>query len=70
MCFTHFTDFAMVSVLVVGNGGRENAIAWKLSLSPKVRIISIHYWLSIGYVFLISITILNIVYICQDSLLN
>lgn len=29
----------MASVLVVGGGGRENAIAWKLSSSSKVRII-------------------------------
>lgn len=28
----------MARVLVVGAGGRENAIAWKLSLSSKVRI--------------------------------
>jgi len=33
----------MASVLVVGAGGRENAIAWKLSLSPKVRILIIEF---------------------------
>lgn len=31
----------MASVLVVGGGGREHAIAWKLTLSSKVRIIKI-----------------------------
>lgn len=55
----------MASVLVVGGGGRENAIAWKLSLSSNVRILLIlnrsiklsqylfilnsHYSLSITY---------------------
>lgn len=28
----------MAKILIVGGGGRENAIAWKLSLSPKVSI--------------------------------
>lgn len=36
--FSLITDFAMAKILVVGGGGREHAIAWKLSLSPKVRI--------------------------------
>jgi len=29
----------MACVLVVGGGGREHAIAWKLTLSSKVRTI-------------------------------
>lgn len=34
-----FVDYSeMARILVVGAGGRENAIAWKLSLSSKVRI--------------------------------
>lgn len=40
-------DFVMASVLVVGGGGRENAIAWKLSLSTKVRILIIEFILSL-----------------------
>src|SRR5260364_157060 len=27
----------MKNVLVIGNGGREHALAWKLSLSPRVQ---------------------------------
>ncbi|MGB1192378.1 MAG: phosphoribosylamine--glycine ligase N-terminal domain-containing protein, partial [Pseudomonadales bacterium] len=26
-----------MQVLVIGNGGREHALAWKLSQSPKVE---------------------------------
>ena len=30
-------------VLVIGGGGREHAIAWKLSQSPQVNILYIMY---------------------------
>tara|TARA_Y100000741_G_scaffold230146_1_gene175862 strand:+ start:951 stop:2318 length:1368 start_codon:yes stop_codon:yes gene_type:complete len=30
------TDYMKMKILVLGQGGREHAIAWKLSLSPKI----------------------------------